>query len=673
MKIIDKAYENYPSKVPTAVPLTRYQVYTIQRHRIDHLYDLDTDVGRFNAFIWFIQHYGKHRKPLLAPISKEQVRWMLSPVDAQITNFYLPKITNFFWQKELMTNSCLDPYTKKEDYLTVAYWWCCEMAPSLGIEHIFCSDEMVNALAEGSVVYSGAVPASELLVKRLEKQQSLLQAASSEAGRIAIYIHILFENDGIYQSVFFNDKIFNRLKQTASTRPYENWLRFDAEKLSTKLAERLAIAEKYRKLHKEIRKGNIDVHSPSQGSSWIDPSILKPSRNEVANIQKLEGNNVTGGPSIRLVGPLNSQSGLGQATRMTASSLLSAGICPIGLDYYQDNPAIRRRLFDSGKIIRADKAINILHLNAESIPIAPMYLDKNLFENAYNIGYFFWELPQVPAVHRLAIEMLDEIWVSSKYNQDTYSGLTDRPVVKIGMAVETLPSNLIEKSQIRRQYGIPEASFVFLTTFDSYSFLKRKNPADTIKAFLGAFANTDDNVCLVIKTHNFAAALGEVRAQSLVREIYDLVKNESRIVVIDETIAYHTLISLKSAADCYVTLHRSEGWGFGAIEAMQLGLPVISTAFSGNLEFCTAETALNVNYEKRYLDRDDYIFVTPGDFWADADVGQASAFMRRVFEEPEIYKKVGLTAKIFVESNFSPPVIGKNMKQRLDEISRIIY
>ena len=48
----------------------------------------------------------------------------------------------------------------------------------------------------------------------------------------------------------------------------------------------------------------------------------------------------------------------------------------------------------------------------------------------------------------------------------------------------------------------------------------------------------------------------------------------------DETLSYDRLLQLKHGCDCYVSLHRAEGWGFGMIEAMNLKVPVICTAYS---------------------------------------------------------------------------------------------
>src|SRR3712207_9035191 len=49
---------------------------------------------------------------------------------------------------------------------------------------------------------------------------------------------------------------------------------------------------------------------------------------------------------------------------------------------------------------------------------------------------------------------------------------------------------------------------------------------------------------------------------------------------------YTTLFrSLFAASDCYVSLHRSEGFGLTMADAMALGKPVIATGYSGNVDF----------------------------------------------------------------------------------------
>ncbi len=99
------------------------------------------------------------------------------------------------------------------------------------------------------------------------------------------------------------------------------------------------------------------------------------------------------------------------------------------------------------------------------------------------------------------------------------------------------------------------------------------------------------------------------------RAIDDLIQDDPRIRVIDETFTYEQIISLKLACDCYVSLHRAEGFGFGMLEAMQLGRPVIATSYSGNMDFCTSENSYLVDYDLIPVGYDEYLTVEKGSVW----------------------------------------------------------
>ncbi|KAH8056950.1 glycosyl transferase [Aureococcus anophagefferens] len=56
------------------------------------------------------------------------------------------------------------------------------------------------------------------------------------------------------------------------------------------------------------------------------------------------------------------------------------------------------------------------------------------------------------------------------------------------------------------------------------------------------------------------------------------------IQAIDDRLDDDVFASLK-AADCYVSLHRSEGYGLNVLEALLAGTPTIATTYSGNMDF----------------------------------------------------------------------------------------
>ena len=71
--------------------------------------------------------------------------------------------------------------------------------------------------------------------------------------------------------------------------------------------------------------------------------------------------------------------------------------------------------------------------------------------------------------------------------------------------------------------------------------------------------------------------------------LFKVADRDHRMHVITEVLPYNDVISLYASADCFISLHRSEGLGLGMMEAMLLGKPVIATGWSGNLDFMTAD------------------------------------------------------------------------------------
>ena len=152
---------------------------------------------------------------------------------------------------------------------------------------------------------------------------------------------------------------------------------------------------------------------------------------------------------------------------------------------------------------------------------------------------------------------------------------------------------------------------------------------------------------LVLKSIN-----GRERKPRQLEQLQAAVADRPDILVVDGYVSVAERDSFVAACDCFVSLHRSEGFGLTMAEAMSHGKPVIATGYSGNLEFMDDSTAYLVPY-KLVPVPDDWWAYAPGALWAEPDVQAAAAAMREVFAGPERARAVGQRARSAILRRFS--------------------
>ncbi len=273
----------------------------------------------------------------------------------------------------------------------------------------------------------------------------------------------------------------------------------------------------------------------------------------------------------------------------------------------------------------------------------------------YNIGCWQWELPRYPAGLEAALDVVDEVWSSTNFTADAMRGATGKPVHVMPMAVSLPP---LARAYARNDFGVPQHAFTFLHILDGNSSVYRKNPLAVVHAFLRAFPSNVPGVHLVLKTMN----MGKSSPQW--DEVLELVRNDPRVTIISEAFERERVIGLQSVCDCFVSLHRAEGFGRNIAEAMLLGKPVIASDFSGNRDFTTEATAFPVGGEAVPVLAGEYSF-GDGQFWWDADVEAAAQCMLRCVEDPVERDRRAANGKAHIIEHYAPAVVGRNYVGRL--------
>ena len=277
----------------------------------------------------------------------------------------------------------------------------------------------------------------------------------------------------------------------------------------------------------------------------------------------------------------------------------------------------------------------------------------------YRIGYWFWEFDTLPKEWAYAFGLVDEVWVATEFMRAAVARTSDKPVVLMPYPIEVEVRKPLPKSA----FGLEEDVFWFLVTFDFNAWTERKNPYAAIRAFQAAFRDRRQRVGLCIKTIH-----GNRQPEQLAA-LRAAIDGDTRIVLRDQTMPRDALVALLNAADCYVSLHRSEGLGLGLAESMFLGKPVIGTAYSGNCEFMTEENSCLVRYSLVPVNPDEYDFSGTNSFvWAEADVDHAAHLMRKVASDRQFRESIAGRASADIRARFDTRAIGQMMRARLAEI-----
>jgi glycosyltransferase involved in cell wall biosynthesis len=131
------------------------------------------------------------------------------------------------------------------------------------------------------------------------------------------------------------------------------------------------------------------------------------------------------------------------------------------------------------------------------------------------------------------------------------------------------------------------------------------------------------------------------------------------------------LWSLMASIDCFVSLHRAEGFGLGMAEAMACGKSVIATGWSGNVDFTRADNAMLVDYALVELARDLGPY-REGQQWAEPDLDSAAAAMRQVAESAALRQRLGRRGLETVARELSPEALVPMVGLRIDVIDAML-
>jgi glycosyltransferase involved in cell wall biosynthesis len=357
--------------------------------------------------------------------------------------------------------------------------------------------------------------------------------------------------------------------------------------------------------------------------------------------------------------------GLSKAGLQATAALRSAGFEVFDLDYALPRDRMSEEYTHNTSLVtNSRRNLHLLNMNPEYVPECVLLNAARVKPRDYIIGQFYWELSNTSIVHETGLALVDEIWVASSYLSDVFSQHTNKPVINMGQAVTEPPASNLG----RGHFGLPEKDYLFLLNFDAMSSIERKNPLSAVRAFRQAFPKGNERAGLIIKTRH----ADQVGGNDLVhwKLVLQEAEQDKRIRIVNRTLSEAELTGLLGACDCYVTLHRSEGFGYGAAEALIQGKPVIATNYSGVCDFCTEKTSLLVPYQLTPAEPGAYPYMDPDRsyVWATPDTGVASDHMQGLFRNPAEGRKLGEQGQRLIRAKYSIQALSARYQQRLLEL-----
>lgn len=295
-------------------------------------------------------------------------------------------------------------------------------------------------------------------------------------------------------------------------------------------------------------------------------------------------------------------------------------------------------------------AINLVHMNPDVLPLFLGRYGRDLLPGRYNIAIWVWELHAGYAPWHAQSRFFNEIWTPSTYSANAIRPVSSTPVYVIPHVVDELPTP-------DAAWKEDHSAFVFLYIFDLASTFERKNPLALLRAFRKAFGSRQD-VQLILKYHHSAC---DSAASELLERLAQTAPN---IRTINQTLPEEEVYGLLRSCDCFVSPHRSEGFGLNMAAAMYFGKPVIATGYSGNMDFTTPENAFLIDYDLVTVQHETGAYKA-NYVWAEPSEDHLACLLRTVVDSPDEARRRAERGRRTIQERYSVKAVSETIRHRL--------
>lgn len=251
-------------------------------------------------------------------------------------------------------------------------------------------------------------------------------------------------------------------------------------------------------------------------------------------------------------------------------------------------------------------------------------------KRGFRAGYWAWETSRVPDDWIKGIAAVDEIWCPSHFTAQSISHLVGnrRPVRVVPFLIPPVAQRAPDKAK----FGLAPDKVCFFAACDLRSSLERKNPFGAIEAFARSGCGVRGEAQLLIKTH------GDFEGSGL-KALLEAAQKTPGVIILDAKLSSADMEALQGSIDVMFSPHRSEGFGLVLAEAMQAGIPVIATNWSGNMDFMDTNSAALISSKEVSVLDSSGIYNTGT--WAEPDLDHAASLIADLAGDSDARARLG--------------------------------
>ena len=329
---------------------------------------------------------------------------------------------------------------------------------------------------------------------------------------------------------------------------------------------------------------------------------------------------------INIIGTILGSSGYDSHTRQLANALSKT-----------TDVKLTTQLQPGQEKLLTDKELELIKKPGEPdinlIITAPLHWKQHCLAKR-NWVYLIWEGDKIPQcyIDECLNPDIEYVFVASEHTKKAVL----KSVKDEDTLIEIAKGNEIINKLIVVPHGVdlnlfypkekPKEQFTFLANKGWRNLEDRGGIQYLVKAYLEEFS-PQDNVKLLVKIN---PAYGIPNLDSFVGQITDKAKEQLPLLQFAvDNVSYDKMVDFYSQGDVFVMPSRAEAFGIPAIEAMACGLPVITTNFGGQTDFCNNDNGWIVGGE---LEEIQHELQYEGIKWLTPSVDELKKAMRTAYQ-----------------------------------------